>query len=139
MNPWPTTPCERPELHEPFSDGQFNWTQEYSGCLEENGASANTRATGLADTYLMHSTYPPELKTPLILSCSSMIVLRLPAEFEQYVLEVVRLLIYYGADATMADEVGRTPLYYAVIGPYPLLVECLLCAGTRTDVVDVDK
>ena len=49
--------------------------------------------------------------------------------------EVVRLLLEARADADLADEYGRSPLYVACCKGYPKIVSLLLEARANTDKV----
>lgn len=102
-----------------FTADEFwgNLTEGYADVVEaflKLGMSPNTQAPGHAQTPLLFSTS----------YCSG------AGEAQISV-----LLLLYGADPNVKDEINRTPIYAAAEGCDPTVVKALLMAGAHTNIV----
>ena len=106
--------------------------------LLQNGSNANARATEPAPEARLsyYSILHGNSATPLILIFD---FLSLGYESrKELALQLAVLLIQHGADVNLTDKEGRTVLHYAIVNPYGPLIECLLKAGARSDLQDMD-
>ncbi|KAL2007477.1 hypothetical protein VTN00DRAFT_8915 [Thermoascus crustaceus] len=119
----------------------INGFRETIQTIIDGGADVNKQVTGDPPTDPFNGRrvgqveYTLRLKssTPIIQACGFMIGDRSKCGITT---DIIRLLLFRGADPLMKDADGMSVLHYAVLQPFLPLIQLLLNAGAKSEMLD---